>query len=84
MYILYCEIIVIICSLFVVQLHVLGTLVAAHLKEVRGRAHPVLPDGVEVRVRDSLLLAELPAQKQLIKQDSIVLINFTKLSAKGL
>ena len=45
------------------QLHVLGALVAAHLEEVRGRAHPVLPHGVEVVVGDALLLAELPAKR---------------------
>ena len=49
------------------QLHVLGALVAAHLEEVRGRAHPVLPHGVEVVVGDPLLLAELPAKKVIRK-----------------
>ena len=44
------------------QLHVLGALVAAHLEEMCRRAHPVLPHGVEVVVGDALLLAELPAR----------------------
>ena len=48
------------------QLHVLGALVAAHLEEVRGRAHPVLPHGVEVVVRDALLLAKLPAKSSSV------------------
>ena len=45
------------------QLHVLGALVAAHLEEVRRRAHPVLPDSGEVVVGDALLLAELPTKR---------------------
>ena len=53
---------------FLLQLHVLGALVAAHLEEVRRRAHPVLPDRGEVVVRNALLLAELPAESQRVVQ----------------
>ena len=47
------------------NLDFLGFLVVAHVEEVPRRARHVLRDGGKVNVRNTLLLAELPAKEPL-------------------